>query len=178
MRAGLPLLLLCLPYAALSQNPPPEAKAGQSHPVIRQMSVPAGTTIVLRLKTRVDTKADHADVFAETTAAVILNNTTAIPSGTLINGSVARVQRPGRVRGRAELQIHFNTLVFPDGHKVHLPGASGQAGVGLISVPLAHGQDVTLPIGASLEMILQSPLILEVRTDSTGTPRSRSTAVR
>src|SRR5262249_25678299 len=39
MRAGLPLLLLCLPYAALSQNPPPEAKAGQSHPVIRQMSV-------------------------------------------------------------------------------------------------------------------------------------------
>ena len=34
-----------------------------------------------------------------------------------------RLQRPGRVKGRAELQVHFTTLIYPDGYTVQLPGS-------------------------------------------------------
>jgi type IV secretion system protein VirB10 len=38
-----------------------------------------------------------------------------IPPGSYVTGTVARVERPGRIRGRAEIQIRFETLLLPNG---------------------------------------------------------------
>src|SRR5262249_58052176 len=42
---------------------------------------------------------------------------------TYVKGRIMRLQRPGRVKGRAELQVHFTTLIYPDGYTVQLPGS-------------------------------------------------------
>ena len=38
-------------------------------------------------------------------------------------GEIRRVQRPGRVKGRAELQMSFTSMIFPNGYTILLPGA-------------------------------------------------------
>jgi type IV secretion system protein VirB10 len=46
-----------------------------------------------------------------------------IPVGTYVQGVIQRSLRPGRVKGRGELVIHFNTLIFPSGYTLLLPGS-------------------------------------------------------
>ena len=46
-----------------------------------------------------------------------------VPSGTYVQGKISHVQRAGRVKGRAEVLIHFTTLIYPSGYTVMLPGA-------------------------------------------------------
>ena len=40
-----------------------------------------------------------------------------------MQGRITRAQRGGRVKGRAEVLIHFTTLIYPSGYTVMLPGA-------------------------------------------------------
>ncbi len=47
-----------------------------------------------------------------------------IPVGVYVQGVVDRVQRPGRVKGRAQLDVHFTTMIFPNGQVVEVPGVS------------------------------------------------------
>jgi type IV secretion system protein VirB10 len=54
---------------------------------------------------------------------VVQNNRMVIPPGTYVQGVVAAVKRPGRIKGRAELLIHFTTMIFPNGYTVSFPGA-------------------------------------------------------
>jgi hypothetical protein len=44
-----------------------------------------------------------------------------IPVGVYVQGVVDRVQRPGRVKGRAQLDLHFTTMIFPNGQVVEVP---------------------------------------------------------
>ena len=46
-----------------------------------------------------------------------------VPAGTYVQGRISAIQRPGRVKGRAELLFHFTTLIYPNGYTVMLPGA-------------------------------------------------------
>jgi type IV secretion system protein VirB10 len=135
---------------------------------------------------------------------------------------VDKVERPGRIKGRAKLLMHFTTMIFPNGQVVGIPGtvdnlpgsggpsvkgdegtieqagnkgkdagnvakggiigasggviggaASGRPGTGaaigglagvaggLIYTLLTRGDEVVIPEGTSLEMIMQRPLELE-----------------
>jgi type IV secretion system protein VirB10 len=89
------------------------------------ITVPAGTKIPLVLKHGISTKSVHAGdpVYLETNFPVTQNNRIVIPAGTYVQGVVDNVKRPGRVSGRAELLMHFNTMIFPNGYTVELPGA-------------------------------------------------------
>jgi type IV secretion system protein VirB10 len=89
------------------------------------MTVPAGTRIPLVLKHAISTKSVRPGdpVYLETSFPVTQNNRMLIPAGTYVQGVVDSVKRPGRVSGRAELLMHFTTLVFPNGYTVSLPGA-------------------------------------------------------
>jgi hypothetical protein len=51
-----------------------------------------------------------------------MNDHIAIPSRTLVQGEVRRVQHPGRVKGRAELLMNFTSMIFPNGYTIRLPG--------------------------------------------------------
>jgi hypothetical protein len=62
-------------------------------------------------------------VYLESTFPITQNNRILIPAGTYVQGVVDSVKRPGRVKGRAELLMHFTTLIFPNGYTVSFPGA-------------------------------------------------------
>jgi type IV secretion system protein VirB10 len=88
-------------------------------------NVPSGTKIPLRLTQGITSKtAKEGDpVYAQTSFPVTQNNHIVIPAGTYVQGVVHRVVRPGRVKGRAELQMSFTSMIFPNGYTVLLPGA-------------------------------------------------------
>jgi type IV secretion system protein VirB10 len=62
-------------------------------------------------------------VYAQTSFPIVMNDHIVIPPGTFVQGEIRRVQRPGKVKGRAELQMSFTSMIFPNGYTLLLPGA-------------------------------------------------------
>ena len=89
------------------------------------ITIPAGTRIPLSLKQAISTKtAKEGDaVYAETTFPFALNDRIVIPTGTYVQGKISHVKRGGRVKGRAEVMIHFTSMIYPSGYTVLLPGS-------------------------------------------------------
>jgi hypothetical protein len=98
-----------------------------TNPAIRQMVVPAGTQVLLNLKSPITTKSARVGdgVYCQTSFPVTQDNVTVIPAGTYVKGQIAEVKRAGRIKGRAEILFHFNTLIFPNGYTIDLPGSLG-----------------------------------------------------
>jgi hypothetical protein len=187
-------------------------------------TVPAGTKVLLSLKSGVNTKTARPgdSVYLVSTFPVIVGSSVLIPSGVYVQGVVDKVERPGRIKGRAKLLMHFTTMIFPNGQVVGIPGTvdnlpgsggpsvkgdegtieqagnkgkdmgnvakggaigasggvigggvsgrplagaaiGGLAGVagGLIYTLLTRGDEVVIPEGTSLEMVMQRPLDLQ-----------------
>jgi hypothetical protein len=187
-------------------------------------TVPAGTKVLLSLKSAINTKtAQQGDgVYLVSSFPVVGNARIMIPVGVYVQGVVDRVVRPGRVKGRAQLDLHFTTLIFPNGQVVDVPGvlnslpgsdgpkvkgnegtveqagnkgrdvgnvlkgaaigaeggvfggaATGDvvkgvgygslagAAAGTIYTLFTRGNDIVIPTGTSVEMVLQRPLVLQ-----------------
>ncbi|MGE0406032.1 MAG: hypothetical protein AB7O65_07025 [Candidatus Korobacteraceae bacterium] len=92
------------------------------------VTIKSGTTIPVKLTHAISSKsAKPGDkVYAETTFPLVVNETVLIPAGTYVQGVVDHAKRPGRIKGRAELLVHFTTLVYPTGYTVMLPGGIEQ----------------------------------------------------
>ena len=90
-----------------------------------QLVIPAGTKVPLALKHAISTKGSQEGdaVYAETTFPVVLNDRVLIPAGTYVQGRISHIQRAGRIKGRAEVLMHFTTLIYPSGYTVMLPGS-------------------------------------------------------
>jgi hypothetical protein len=91
--------------------------------------VPAGSKLALELKHAISTKGtqEGAAVYAETTFPFALNDRILIPVGTYVQGRISHIERGGHIKGRAEVLMHFTTLIFPSGYTVVLPGALDNA---------------------------------------------------
>lgn len=91
----------------------------------RRITVPAGTQVLLQLRSPIDTRSARVGdgVYCQTSFPVTQDNVVVIPAGTYVKGEIAHVQRAGRIKGRAEILFHFNTLIFPNGYTVDLPGS-------------------------------------------------------
>jgi type IV secretory pathway VirB10-like protein len=115
------LLLASVGWAQDTASPKLSAKAAQPDELV----IPSGTNVPVALRQAISTKgAREGDaVYAQTTFPVVLNNRVLIPAGTYVQGRISHVQRAGRVKGRAEVLIHFTTLIYPSGYTVMLPGA-------------------------------------------------------
>jgi len=176
------------------------------------------------LKSGINTKtAQQGDgVYLVSSFPVVEDSRIMIPEGVYVQGIVDRVQRPGRVKGRARLDLHFTTMIFPNGSVVAVPGvinslpgsagpkvkgnegtveqagnkgrdigniaqataigaetgviagaASGHIGEGIGYGSLAgaaagalytlftRGDEIMIPAGTSIEMVLQRPLVLQ-----------------
>ena len=85
--------------------------------------MPAGTKVLLELRSAVDTKtAKPGDgVYLSSTFPVVVGNRVMIPNGVYVQGTVDRVQRGG-VRAKAQLDMHFTSIIFPNGSVVEIPG--------------------------------------------------------
>lgn len=198
----------------------------------KQITVPAGTQVLLQMRSPIDTKSARIGdgVYCQSSFPVTINNVVVIPAGTYVKGRITKVQRAGRIKGRAEVLFSFDTMIFPNGYTVDLPGAlqnepgatnsavadeegtvkaNGQKGkdtatvartagsgaavgaiaaggkgagigaaaggiVGLATVLLTRGQDVRIEQGASLEMVIQRALTVDV---TPGDPAQSATQV-
>ena len=98
------------------------APAGAS---AKLLTIPSGTKIPLALKQAISTRnAKEGDpVYCETTFPFVVDDRIVIPAGTYVQGRISRVQRPGRIKGRAELLMHFTSMIYPSGYTVMLPGS-------------------------------------------------------
>jgi type IV secretion system protein VirB10 len=87
--------------------------------------IPAGARIPLLLKQAISTKnAREGDaVYAETAFPFVVNERILVPAGTYIQGKISHVERAGRVKGRAEILMHFTSMIYPSGYTVMLPGS-------------------------------------------------------
>ena len=87
--------------------------------------VPAGTKVPLLLKQAISTKnAREGDpVYAETAFPFVVNDRILIPAGTYIQGKIMHTEHAGRSQKRAELLIHFTSMIYPSGYTVMLPGS-------------------------------------------------------
>ena len=94
-----------------------------------QIVVPAGTQVLLNLKSPIDTKSAKVGdgVYCQTSFPVTQNNVAVIPAGTYVKGQIAEVKRAGRIKGRAEIQMHFTRLVYPNGYLVNMASNVGQS---------------------------------------------------
>ncbi len=87
--------------------------------------IPAGTKIPLLLKQAISTKnAREGDaVYAETAFPFVLNDRILVPAGTYIQGKIMHSERAGRASKRAEILIHFTSMIYPTGYTVMLPAS-------------------------------------------------------
>jgi hypothetical protein len=117
------LLLMGIAAAQTSLAPDPGAQAVESGKTM--LAIPAGTTVPLSLKQAISTKTakDGDPVYAETAFPFVVNERVVIPAGTYIQGKIERVQRGGHVKGRAEVLIHFTSMIYPNGYTVMLGGS-------------------------------------------------------
>jgi hypothetical protein len=142
------LVIFLAALAAAQSSPASKPDAGGNAPGTASRSnagelrIPAGTKVPVVLKHAVSSKGTHEGdgVYAETTFPVVTDGRVLIPAGTFVQGRISHIQRGGRIKGRAEVLMHFTTLIYPSGYTVLLPGAVENApGVDKTSVKDEEG---------------------------------------
>ena len=80
-------------------------------------TVQAGTHVPLGLINSVSTKHSAAGdrIYLETVFPIVIDSHIVIPPGSYVTGTVTEIKRPGRVKGRAELYVRFDSLTLPNG---------------------------------------------------------------
>ena len=108
---------------ALTSVPPNATTAEAPDP--NRVLIPAGTKIPLSLAQAISTKnAREGDaVYAQTTFPCVLNDRVLVPAGTYIQGKIVHTEPAGRSKKRAEILIHFTTMIYPTGYTVMLPAS-------------------------------------------------------
>jgi len=118
-------VLLLAGFAAAQSTPDTKPVTPSPESAKPMLTIPAGTRVPLSLKQAISTKTarDGDPVYAETAFPFALNDRIVIPAGTYIQGKITRVQRGGHVKGRAEVLIHFTSMIYPSGYTVMLGGS-------------------------------------------------------
>ncbi len=137
------------PSAASQPAPAPAAAAATADPAAanpanasataqkKTYTVPAGTKVLLQLRSSVNTKSARVGdgVYLSSAFPVVVGNHVMIPTGVFVQGVVDRVVRAGRMSGKSQLDMHFTSIIFPNGSVVEIPGV-------VSGLPGASKQDV------------------------------------
>ena len=109
------------PGSAASPDP---ANVPGAAPAKKTYTVPAGTKVLLQLRSGINTKsAKPGDgVYLASIFPVVVGSRVMIPAGVYVQGVVDRVVRAGRVKGKSQLDMHFTSMIFPNGTVVEIPG--------------------------------------------------------
>jgi hypothetical protein len=102
-------------------------------------SVPAGTTLHCRLLQTLSTKLNfQGDSFVATVSEpLVIDGKHVVPVGSTVEGRIAWLARPGRIKGVGEMRLDAEKINFPDGRSlavnavlVNAYGAEGARVVG------------------------------------------------
>jgi len=134
LQAILPVLCVgssLVGHTALGQTPSPastepaaQASTQPATPERPTYTVPAGTKVLLQLNSAINSKsAKPGDgVYLTSIFPVVVGNRVMIPSGVYVQGVIDNVIRGGRIKGKAQLDMHFTSIIFPNGSVVEIPG--------------------------------------------------------
>ena len=101
------------------------------------LTIPAETLVKARLISGMHTLVSHVNdpVSAEMTEPVYIDGQMALPKGTLFDGHITSIRRPGWMRHNGEIAFRFDHVTLPDGHMVpvsaiitHLDNSKGLLG--------------------------------------------------
>jgi hypothetical protein len=128
-------LLACGLFAAQDAVPMPARstpEAADAAPVAT-FPVNTGTVVPLSLINSVSTRHSQPGdrVYLETAFPVLSNGRIVIPVGSYVEGTVTQIKKPGRVKGRGELYVRFDSLTLPNGvtrdFRARMTGMDGTA---------------------------------------------------
>ena len=108
------MVLLFATAWAQNESPAPNGATAPEHGAY---TVTTGTRIPLGLINSVSTKHSLAGdrIYLETVFPIVIDSHIVIPPGSYVTGTVTEVKRPGRVKGRGELYVRFDSLTLPNG---------------------------------------------------------------
>jgi hypothetical protein len=119
----------------------------------KSILIPSGTRIGVILESGISTAtAKPGDsVYFRTSFPITIDNKVVIPVGSYLRGEVTDSKRPGRVKGKGELRIRLNTLVFPNGYTVDMNAEPHSTDAGQVKTddegkmtgPSGKGKDAT-----------------------------------
>jgi len=127
-----------------------------------RVEIPAGTHILLTLRSAVSTRSarEGDGVYLESAFPVAAGGRIVIPEGTAFQGVVASAQGSGRIKGRAMLQMRVDRMIYASGYAVEFassvqstPGSDHQAFIdnkGTMKAESTRGRDALLATGAGL----------------------------
>lgn len=105
-------LILGQDAAVLEPAPAASAPSGE-----KTYPVPMGTKVLLSMVNSVSTKsAQPGDrIYLETSFPVVINSRIVIPAGSYVMGTITASMRPGKVKGKGEFFLRFDSLTLPNG---------------------------------------------------------------
>jgi hypothetical protein len=108
-RAGLILALAALPAVHGQEAAAPAAA--------QTYTIETGTRIPLALISSVSTKSSSPGdrIYLETAFPIVNGNHIVIPTGSYVTGTVTEVKRPGKIKGRGQLYVRFDSITLPNG---------------------------------------------------------------
>jgi len=120
-----------------AQNAAAPVPAGDALPKVEQVKsgdyvIEAGTKVPLSLINTISTKHSAAGdrVYLETSFPILAGGRIVIPVGSYVAGTVTLLKKPGRVKGRGELYVRFDSLTLPNGvtrdFRARIGGVDGQ----------------------------------------------------
>jgi hypothetical protein len=111
------LMLASLSAQDRPSEPPPGGWPLAAAPENGGYVIVPGTRIPLTLLKSISTKhtAEGEQIYLTTLFPILAGGRIVIPVGSYVNGTVTHLTRPGRVRGKGELYLRFDTLILPNG---------------------------------------------------------------
>ncbi len=91
--------------------------AAETKTEAKTFTVQPGTKILLSMINSVSTKhaAEGDRVYLETSFPILVNRKITISPGSYVAGTITESKRPGRIKGRGELYVRFDSLTLPNG---------------------------------------------------------------
>lgn len=98
-------------------TPRPSLKERPTAPKDKEFVIDAGTRILLRLSSSVNTKGTRAGdrIYLETAVPISVDDREVIPRGSYVTGTVIEAEKAGRGSDKASLNVHFDSLSLPNG---------------------------------------------------------------
>ena len=83
----------------------------------QEFTITTGTKVPLSLINSISTKhsAEGDRVYLESVFPLLVNGRIVVPVGSYVAGTVTQLKKPGRVKGRGELYVRFDSLTLPNG---------------------------------------------------------------
>jgi hypothetical protein len=115
-----------------------------------EVIIPEGTRIAMQVNDYLSTKQnDEGDEFTATVSEpVIVKERVVIPKGSIISGSISRLLRPGRFKGKAQMNLLFNSVRIQGSQEIPIVatlvkwGDQGAGVEGSVAAPDSKGKDV------------------------------------